>query len=115
MAVSQHFMCWRCGPRLDNYFLYYWLQDKKREFENIATTSTIPTIGLSFFKNYRINAPREIEEQRHIGNTLLATDQNIFELEIDVNKLKSEKQGLMLDLLTGSVRVTPIEDQGGSQ
>ena len=25
MAVSQHFMAWQCGPRLNNYFLYYWL------------------------------------------------------------------------------------------
>ncbi len=29
MAVSQHFMCWRCGPRLNNYFLYYWLQSSE--------------------------------------------------------------------------------------
>ena len=32
MAVSQHFMCWRCDERLDKYFLYYWLQYKKRMF-----------------------------------------------------------------------------------
>jgi len=105
MAVSQHFMCWRCGPQLDNYYLYYWLQDKKREFENIATGSTIPTIGLRFFKHYRINVPREIEEQKQIGETLLSLDQSIFELENDANKLKSVKHGLMHDLLTGRVRM----------
>jgi len=110
MAVSQHFICWRCGPQLDNYYLYYWLQDKKREFENIATGSTIPTIGLRFFKRYCINVPREIEEQNHIGKSLLSLDQSIFSLEDDANKLKSIKHGLMHDLLTGSVRVSESTD-----
>jgi|CXWL01.1.fsa_nt_gi restriction endonuclease S subunit len=105
MAVSQHFMCWRCGPQLDNHYLYYWLQYRKREFENIATGSTIPTIGLRFFKYYRINVPTDIEEQRHIGSALLSADHTIFSLETDVGKLRQQKQGLMQDLLTGRVRV----------
>lgn len=105
MAVSQHFMCWRCGPQLDNHYLYYWLQYRKREFENIATGSTIPTIGLRFFKYYRINVSTDIEEQRHIGSALLSADHTIFSLETDVGKLRQQKQGLMQDLLTGRVRV----------
>jgi type I restriction enzyme S subunit len=105
MAVSQHFMCWRCGPRLNNYYLYYWLQDRKREFENIATGSTIPTIGLRFFKHYRINVPHALEEQKRIGSILLSLDQSLFSLEDDVLKLKSVKRGLMHDLITGRVRV----------
>jgi len=36
MAVSQHFIVWRCGERLNNYYLYYWLQNDKRTFEAIA-------------------------------------------------------------------------------
>src|SRR5437667_11326560 len=24
MAVSQHFMAWKCGPLLKNHFTYYW-------------------------------------------------------------------------------------------
>ncbi|MBN8518598.1 MAG: restriction endonuclease subunit S [Candidatus Accumulibacter sp.] len=46
MAVSQHFMCWKCDQKMDNHFLYYWLQFNKRTFENIAMGSTILTIGL---------------------------------------------------------------------
>ncbi|BBE48921.1 MULTISPECIES: restriction endonuclease subunit S [Rhodococcus] len=44
MAVSQHFMAWRVGPKLSNFYLYYWLQYMKREFEAIAMGSTIKTI-----------------------------------------------------------------------
>ena len=110
MAVSQHFMCWRCGSNLDNHYLYYWLQDRKREFENIATGSTIPTIGLRFFKHYRISAPIDISEQRRIGTALLSLDQEIFSLEADRKKKTDQKHGLMHDLLTGRVRVTVAED-----
>ena len=105
MAVSQHFMCWRCGPRLDNHYLYYWLQYRKREFENIATGSTIPTIGLRYFRNYRINVPLDVAEQKRIAGILLESDQLIFALEDDAHKLRNQKVGLMADLLTGRVRV----------
>ncbi len=112
MAVSQHFMCWRCGPRLDKYFLYYWFQHRKWEFENIATGSTIPTIGLPFFRKYRIVAPVAIEEQRAIGGVLLATDEQVFALESELDKLREVKAGLMDDLLTGRVRV-PLPTMAG--
>lgn len=109
MAVSQHFMCWRCGPQLDHYYLYYWLQDRKKEFENIATGSTIPTIGLRFFKHYRINVPVDISEQKRIGLSLLSLDRQIFAMEDDLRKKRAIKHGLMQDLLTGRVRVKVIE------
>lgn len=106
MAVSQHFMCWRCGPKLDKHYLYFWLQYRKREFENIATGSTIPTIGLRFFKHYRIKASVALEEQKQIGEMLRSLETNIFSEEDHLAKLRQQKQGLMHDLLTGRVPVT---------
>lgn len=108
MAVSQHFMCWRCDDRLDNHFLYYWLQFKKRMFENIAMGSTILTIGLPYFKKLKISAPVAPEEQKQIGERLLSIDRMLFSLEADLEKKRQQKLGLMHDLLTGEVRVKPI-------
>jgi type I restriction enzyme S subunit len=105
MAVSQHFMCWLCGPELDNHYLYYWLQDQKRVFENISTGTTIPTIGLGFFRRYEIAVPTDMGEQQQIRSALLSTDETIFTLQNDLAKLRQQKQGLMHDLLTGRVRV----------
>lgn len=105
MTVSQHFMCWRCDNRLNKYFLYYWLQFKKRMFENIAMGSTILTIGLPYFKRLKIAAPKALEEQKMIGDSLRRSDEIIFSLEADLEKKKQQKQGLMHDLLTGRVRV----------
>ncbi len=105
MAVSQHFMCWRCDGRLNRHFLYYWLQFKKRMFENIAMGSTILTIGLPYFKKLKIAAPKDPEEQKMIGGSLLSANEKIFSLEADLEKKKQQKHGLMHDLLTGKVRV----------
>lgn len=105
MAVSQHFMCWRCDSRMDKYFLYYWLQFKKRMFENIAMGSTILTIGLTYFKKLKIAAPIDPLEQQRIGERLKCVDREIFSLEADLEKKKQQKLGLMSDLLTGKTRV----------
>ena len=105
MAVSQHFMCWKCDRRMDSHFLYYWLQFNKRTFENIAMGSTILTIGLPYFKKLRIGCPVDLEEQRAIANRLRSVDTLLFKCEADVEKLGRQKLGLMQDLLTGKVPV----------
>lgn len=106
LAVSQHFMAWRCGPRLDNRFLYYFLQRHKPRFEQIAAGSTIKTIGLGYFKKLRLPLP-EIGEQRRIAERLFAMDEALWAHERDLGSLSNAKAGLLQDLLTGRVRVTP--------
>lgn len=107
MAVSQHFMCWKCDQRLDNHFLYYWLQFQKRTFENIAMGSTILTIGLPYFKKLRIACPVDLVEQRLIAARLKAADESLFALQRRLSKLRAQKLGLMQDLLNGRVSVSP--------
>lgn len=105
MAVSQHFMCWKCDHRLDNHFLYYWLQFNKRTFENIAMGSTILTIGLPYFKRLKIACPVGLEEQQSIASRLRSADATLTALRTDMTKLQKQKLGLMQDLLTGKVAV----------
>jgi type I restriction enzyme S subunit len=64
LAVSQHFIAWQCGDRLNNHFLYYFLQYHKPQFERIAVGSTIKTIGLGYFKRLRIPLPPPSEQER---------------------------------------------------
>ena len=105
MAVSQHFMCWKCDSKMDNHFLYYWLQFHKRTFENIAMGSTILTIGLPYFKRLKIACPIDVDEQAAIAKKLKAVDTKLFSLLRDLSKKKQQKLGLMQDLLTGRVPV----------
>lgn len=105
MAVSQHFMCWKCDQKMDNHFLYYWMQFNKRTFENIAMGSTILTIGLPYFKRLKIACPVVLLEQEAIAKRLKTTDTRIFSMQAELMKLRNEKHGLMQDLLTGKVSV----------
>ena len=109
MAVSQHFLCWKCDQKMDNHFLYYWLQFNKRTFENIAMGSTILTIGLPYFKKMKIACPADLDEQQNIAAKMKASDASIFSLQDELSKLKQQKLGLMHDLLTGKVSASTCE------
>jgi type I restriction enzyme S subunit len=109
MAVSQHFMAWNCGPRLDNWFLYYYLQSMKPELERISNGSTIKTIGLDYFRQLEIPLPT-LEEQRQIAQTLRDADDLISALERVIAKKQAIKQGLMQQLLTGKTRLPGFTD-----
>lgn len=107
MAVSQHFMAWRCSADLNNLFLYFVLQRMKPVFEAIALGSTVKTIGLSYFKKLQIAVPPRAEQDRAVA-ILMASEADIRNQQAELSKLMLLKSGLMDDLLTGRVRVTPL-------
>ncbi|MFY9349089.1 MAG: restriction endonuclease subunit S [Sphingobium sp.] len=104
MAVSQHFIAYRCGPKVDNRYLYYWLQRMKPVFERIGAGSTIKTIGLPFFKGLRISLP-PIDVQKEVAGVMLDVDLGILASEKAIASLSDMKAALMSDLLSGRVRV----------
>jgi type I restriction enzyme S subunit len=104
MAVSQHFMAWRCGPELDNHFLYYWLQSEKPEFERIANGNTIKTIGLPYFKALKFPKP-PLNEQRAIAEVLRDVDMLLGGLDRLISKKSGLKQAAMQQFLTGHIRL----------
>jgi type I restriction enzyme, S subunit len=98
MAVSQHFIAWRCyKSKLSNWFLYYYLQVSKPKFERIATGSTIKTIGLPYFKEIRIAIP-SIPEQQKIAGCLSSLDELIAAQTQKLELLKMHKKGLLQQL-----------------
>ena len=107
MAVSQHFMDWRCGERLANLYLYFKLQHMRPAFESIALGSTVKTIGLDYFRRLKISVPFRPEQDKAV-EVMLSAESNIGRQEIELGKLRLLKSGLMDDLLTGRVRVTPL-------
>ncbi len=106
MAVSQHFLAWECAGKgkLHNYFLYYWLQQRKPVFERIAVGSTIKTIGLPYFKKLTISFPI-INEQRKIAEILQTWDEAIEACERLVNFKKASFDLLALRVLSGRRRL----------
>lgn len=106
MAVSQHFIAWRCdtNKQLHNWYLYNWLQINKPEFERQAVGSTIKTIGLPFFKKLKIALP-PYSEQRKIAKILSTWDKAIATTEKLIAASKQQKKALMQQLLTGKKRL----------
>ncbi|MCG7333699.1 restriction endonuclease subunit S [Sporosarcina sp. ACRSM] len=104
MATSQHFINYICGEKLNPIFLYYYLLSKKKLFQRIAIGSTIKTIGLPFFKKFKITLP-SIQEQEKIAQTLSTVDDQIDTYEQEKEKYEELKKGLMQQLLTGQIRL----------
>ncbi|QTF93181.1 restriction endonuclease subunit S [Halomonas sp. BM-2019] len=106
MAVSQHFIAWRCDNKscLHSWFLYNWLQLHKAEFERQAVGSTIKTIGLPFFKRLKILVP-PFEEQQKIVDILFVWDKAITETERLIEVSQQQRHALMQQLLTGKRRL----------
>jgi len=107
MAVSQHFIAWLCGQRLNSLYLYFMLQRMKPMFESIAIGSTIKTIGLAFFKKLKIVIPSRAEQDR-IVEVILSNEAALQTHSEELAKLRLQKKGLMADLLTGRIHVTPL-------
>ncbi|KPZ68951.1 MULTISPECIES: restriction endonuclease subunit S [Pseudoalteromonas] len=106
MAVSQHFIAWKCDNenKMNSWFLYNWLQLHKSEFERQAVGSTIKTIGLPFFKKLKIAAP-PYKEQRKIAQILSTWDKAISTTERLIINSKQQKNALLQQLLTGKKRL----------
>ena len=106
MAVSQHFIAWKCDnhEKLHSWFLYNWLQLNKPEFERQAVGSTIKTIGLPYFKKLKIAVPPFAEQQK-IAQILSTWDKAIAVTEQLLANSQQQKKALMQQLLTGKKRL----------
>lgn len=99
MAVSQHFIVWTCEPNaLSNWFLYHQFQLLKPLFEQIATGSTIKTIGLPFFNALRITVPPRLAEQERIADCLCSLNARLAAQVQKLESLEQHKQGLLQQL-----------------
>ena len=103
MAVSQHFVAWICGENIFNLYLYYYLQSQKRKFERQAIGSTIVTIGMGYFRHFKIPLP-PLPEQKKIAEILSAWNRAIEQVGKLIDAKERLKKGLMQQLLTGRMR-----------
>ena len=112
MAVSQHFMAWRCDniEKMNSWFLYNWLQVMKPEFERQAVGSTIKTIGLPYFKKLKIATP-PYPEQEKIASILSTWDLAVITVEKLLNNSRQKKMALIQQLLTGKKRLPGFDSE----
>ena len=106
MAVSQHFIAWKCAAKdmLDPWFLYAWMQMQKPFFERMAVGSTIKTIGLPVFKRMTIDFP-PLRVQRKISSILRTWDEALEKLTALRAANLKRRVWFRTHLFTGAIRL----------
>jgi type I restriction enzyme S subunit len=93
-------------PR-STWFLYYWTQKNRSEFESRAAGSTFLEISASKVSAIPLDQP-SLEEQAAIGVAIRDVDDELDALDRRLGKARAIKDGMMQQLLTGRIRL-PVE------
>lgn len=91
--------------------LQYWLavfQNQQELLNRLATGGNIPGISRTQILNLTLPTPRSANEMSEIGDRICALDSQLVAEQQFLEKLRLQRAGLMADLLTGRVRVTPL-------
>lgn len=96
----------RSGGPLHRNYLLHLLQTEhfQREVENAAAGGAQPNVSSKDICAVKFAVP-SLEEQSKVSNLLDVADQEIGALDLNVEKLRTEKKALMQQLLTGKRRV----------
>lgn len=76
----------------------------KKYVEKVSTVGAQPNLSLQQIGDFKIPIPT-INEQKKIASILSSVDEKIEQYEVEKEKLKEIKKGLMQKLLTGKIRV----------
>ncbi|OUJ18042.1 Restriction endonuclease S subunit [Methanonatronarchaeum thermophilum] len=103
MATNQGFQSLVPNEDIDIWYLLYRMRFDSPYLNSIGTGSTYSEVSNTMMKKIDIPIPKK-EEQKKIGRTIKSTDEQIFSLKKEKDRLHCLKKGLLQDLLTGKVR-----------
>lgn len=96
--------------RTDGTFLLWAIRHSRTQkaIQHEIKGTTFAEITLRALRQVPVAAPIQINEQQEIGKRLTAIEEQLQSEQLYLAKAYAEKSGLMEDLLTGRVRVTPL-------
>jgi len=83
------------------YLFYYFRENFYNEIAKDSAKTTVDSVRLHMIADMKIPKPK-LQEQEKIASILSSIDSKIQKEKQELNKLKSIKEGLMQDLLTGN-------------
>jgi len=86
-------------------YLYYLLKFNEPKIMSLRVGSGLPNIQKKSIGEFQLNFMADYEEQQAIAQVLSDMDSEIEVLEQKLEKLKTIKQGMMQELLTGRIRL----------
>ena len=103
--LSPMYVVFECLENLDNRFLKFWFQSHSfmGNLSKYLAGSVRESLNFNDMKTISIKLPN-LKEQQKIAEVLTACDDEINLLNLKLENLKKQKQGLMQKLLSGKVR-----------
>lgn len=108
-ATNQQINAILCNKENNPEYIYYLMLNSESELISISAVTTLPIINKSTFEKFRVYVPALIE-QKKIAEILTSIDKVIELTEIEIEKLKNLKTGMMQDLLTKGIGHTKFKD-----
>ena len=104
--LSPMYVVFECLENLDNRFLKFWFQSHifMGNLPKYLAGSVRESLNFNYMKTISIKLPN-LKEQQKIAEVLTACDDEINLLNLKLENLKKQKQGLMQKLLSGKVRI----------
>ncbi|MEQ6389231.1 restriction endonuclease subunit S [Bacillaceae bacterium S4-13-58] len=94
-----------CSINFKNDYLYYFLLSIEEKWSQMSKGSTFDSISASDVLTLEVSLPALKDEQNAIAQVLSDMDLEIEALEEKLEKVKTIKQGMMQELLTGRIRL----------
>lgn len=104
VAINQDLKALFPSPVLDTQYLYFWFQYQESFIDELGSGSTVKGISLLDLKKIQFQLPPRTE-QSVIAALLSDMDAEIAELEAQLTKARTIKQGMVHNLLTGKIRL----------
>lgn len=105
-CIHDHWLILRnYGERLNTRYLYYFINWNQDFLESLASGSTVLDLNTDDFRLFDITIP-SLEEQKEIADTLDSVHDKKIVNQRYRKHLQRLKQGIMQDLLSGTVRTT---------
>ncbi len=104
IATSQAILGIRCGSKINNIYLYYYLNSIKDKVKLLGQQGTQSNLNKGMVENFELGLP-EPAEQTAIAAVLSDMDTEIEKLENKLTKYRQIKIGMMQQLLTGKIRI----------
>ncbi|TNH29407.1 restriction endonuclease subunit S, partial [Testudinibacter sp. TR-2022] len=110
--LSPMYVVFAVKSSLNSDFFLYWMQshEAKQRIKNSTQGSVRESVGFDALCSFPLRIPPLLEQQK-IAAVLTAADNEIDTLKQTLCRLKTEKQALMQQLLTGKKRVFVALDE----
>ena len=104
LCSSQAILGIRPKNELSGEYLYYFLTSLKATVKTQGQQGTQANLNKGMVQDFRLSLP-PLLEQTAIAAVLSDMDAEIAALEVQQNKTRALKQGMMQELLTGRIRL----------